>query len=576
MNKKLIGYAIVLLCVGLLLTPAWASWPEIPADNLAVADRTGDQTVPKIAADSEGGCYVAWYDHASGNYDVYLQHLSTNGEELWPHNGILVSGHPQDTWLCDWDLTVDGDDNAIVVFPDIRTGGDWDIYAYKISPTGLQLWGEDGIALTDNTGSEYSPMVAVATDGDAVVVWSDMPQSGDGKIVMQRISPAGALRLPANGLIVGGEVNESPGFCDLVASEDGDVIVTWERDLSYYMSPSHIWADRFDENGLSVWGTPQIIYDLNPLPMGYAHEIQSDGGGGAVILWHVYQGGYYQSRVQHLDADGNQLLTASGLQVTTAPGMHHISPTMAVGPAGDIFVFWDERNGGQSQWGLYGQRITTDGLLDWGSRGQMFLPTDTLYKSHYRALPTTDGAMVFWIDDPGSDRIRAFRVDGDGIFVWAPTPIAVSTAPGDKWRLPVAQAPNGQALLVWEDDRSGSSDIFGMRVNLDGSLGGDGTPVDDRPVDVKRLELSSCFPNPFNPTTTIRFSLPHDSFADLAVYDMTGRRVKTLVNRELAAGHHELIWDGTDARGQCVASGVYFSRIEADGQIMSRRMVLLK
>lgn len=90
------------------------------------------------------------------------------------------------------------------------------------------------------------------------------------------------------------------------------------------------------------------------------------------------------------------------------------------------------------------------------------------------------------------------------------------------------------------------------------------------------LALGTNYPNPFDPETKIRFALPHAGRVELAVYDISGRRVATLVSDELEAGRHEVGWQGRDADGRRVASGVYFSRLEADGRVLTRKMLLLR
>ncbi|MCK4679960.1 T9SS type A sorting domain-containing protein, partial [bacterium] len=83
-------------------------------------------------------------------------------------------------------------------------------------------------------------------------------------------------------------------------------------------------------------------------------------------------------------------------------------------------------------------------------------------------------------------------------------------------------------------------------------------------------------PNPFNPVTKIAFSMPATAEAKLAVFDIAGRRVTTLVDREVEAGRHEVVWNGTNEAGEPVASGVYFSRLTAMGEEHTAKMVLLK
>jgi hypothetical protein len=91
-----------------------------------------------------------------------------------------------------------------------------------------------------------------------------------------------------------------------------------------------------------------------------------------------------------------------------------------------------------------------------------------------------------------------------------------------------------------------------------------------------RFSLNQNYPNPFNPTTMISFSIPVKGQADLSVYDLLGRRVKTLVSGELPAGQHNIVWDGRDEAGHDVASGVYLYKLEASGVTDAHRMTLLR
>jgi len=83
-------------------------------------------------------------------------------------------------------------------------------------------------------------------------------------------------------------------------------------------------------------------------------------------------------------------------------------------------------------------------------------------------------------------------------------------------------------------------------------------------------------PNPFNPTTVIRFDLARDGPVALKVYAVDGRQVATLVNEALPAGTHQRTWDGTDRNGRRVASGVYFCQIVAGTYRQTQRMALVK
>jgi len=88
--------------------------------------------------------------------------------------------------------------------------------------------------------------------------------------------------------------------------------------------------------------------------------------------------------------------------------------------------------------------------------------------------------------------------------------------------------------------------------------------------------LSQNFPNPFNPTTQIRFTLPQMTKVELKVYDILGREVKTLLTGEQPAGMHTIEWDGRNNYGTQVSSGVYIYRLNAGKYVQSKKMLMLK
>ncbi|MGB2990078.1 MAG: FG-GAP-like repeat-containing protein [Candidatus Zixiibacteriota bacterium] len=92
----------------------------------------------------------------------------------------------------------------------------------------------------------------------------------------------------------------------------------------------------------------------------------------------------------------------------------------------------------------------------------------------------------------------------------------------------------------------------------------------------QRFSLSQNYPNPFNPRTSIRFALPQDAHVSLTVYNVLGQKVVTLVDEEQPAGYETVWWDGKDATGDEVSSGIYFYRLEADEFLEVKKMLLVK
>jgi hypothetical protein len=124
------------------------------------------------------------------------------------------------------------------------------------------------------------------------------------------------------------------------------------------------------------------------------------------------------------------------------------------------------------------------------------------------------------------------------------------------------------------------ANLYNINLYGDPSLRVAGYPtgVEDEHADSGAVTLSllPAYPNPFNPRTSIRFSLAEAGPAQLTVYNIAGRRVATLLDRNLTAGEHSLEWDGRGSGDETLASGVYFLSLTAGGTRQSCRVTLLK
>jgi hypothetical protein len=127
------------------------------------------------------------------------------------------------------------------------------------------------------------------------------------------------------------------------------------------------------------------------------------------------------------------------------------------------------------------------------------------------------------------------------------------------WRIPGDLPPADQEVI-----------IDGFTFVPEGGTTGAEPPASSR------NSLGAAYPNPFNPNTTIRYSLEKGDFTELTVYDVAGRRIRSLESGFAPAGYHEVSWNGLDDNGRPAASGVYFYRISSGDFKETRKMVLLK
>lgn len=199
----------------------------------------------------------------------------------------------------------------------------------------------------------------------------------------------------------------------------------------------------------------------------------------------------------------------------------------------------------------------------------------------------------------------AISEDYEGVLVRVNAPlVSRGVYPCDEtvcfFEVPVGAAiSGGDSVVINDSDRDGYGPVtlsvgqalnwvqgpmhfdFGTRrilPRLTSDIGIPGiTGVDEGTVNIPvRTRLDQNLPNPFNPMTRITFGLAKDATASLVVYDLTGRAIRTLVDGSLKAGEHTRFWDGRDADGNSVASGVYFYKLDADSFNQTRKMVLLK
>jgi hypothetical protein len=148
-------------------------------------------------------------------------------------------------------------------------------------------------------------------------------------------------------------------------------------------------------------------------------------------------------------------------------------------------------------------------------------------------------------------------------------PLAI--APGDTGRVALAlvAGESSAALLANADAAQSRFDqLWGSALAVAPGGAAAAAPL--------RLALAAGSPNPFGPRTALAYELPHRGPALLAVYNAAGRHVATLVDELVAAGPHVAAWEGRDGAGRPVASGVYYVRLQAAGEVRTQKLLKVR
>lgn len=468
-----------------------AQWTDNPAANTFVASGAADQVLPKIGAAADGSSWIGWFDNDGSGYKVKVQLLDPSGAPTFP-GGLVVSDQPQQSFLTDWDLMCDSTGAVALVFSDIRDGN-LEVQAYRVLPDGTFAWGPNGVQLSDSVDFNPSPRITETSDGQFVAVWGRSPNGAvPGDIRMQRLTADGQTLLGAGGMaVVGPTGTEKPGFCDVVPSVGGSVIVSWLRNTASFASPRHLYAMRYDVAGSNMWTNPAIVFDLGSLPIGYYPRTISDGSGGAVLAWHASIGDF-NAYAQRITSDGVEVFPHNGASASANAGEFEMSPDVAYDHADDVvWIVYHTRNTNQNRWGTSTQRFDSVGARLLGATGAVIRPLDTFEdRSPEVAYAQGSGEIVAaWFDFPtGSvvdSRVVAVRIAEDGSFVWAVPPsdpaepgfVAASTTLSSRDDLVVALDNCGRVLMAWQDNRNGTADIAAQNINRNGTLGED-CPMD--------------------------------------------------------------------------------------------------
>ena len=272
--------------------------------------------------------------------------------------------------------------------------------------------------------------------------------------------------------------------------------------------------------------------------------------------------------------------------------------------------------------------LDEDGIVDsfsvtgdplWSYNWPIYYP-DGSYAFHENYFKTAQNEN--WMVSVWSDGTKAKRFyDGNNAFaVWEATPeiaVIISADNGQTWSQPIllnanetpelaeqipcyiypgdvieiiSNTPNnfrGKVHLFYLDDNDFGSFIQGNGLDNGGNLMYTaldvefpdawipGSSTENEEVPQQQIMMYN-HPNPFNPTTTISFSIPEESEVKLNVYNIKGQKVKTLINEQYSKGSHSIIWNGTDDNGKSVSSGIYFYKFKTGNFEKTKKMILMK
>lgn len=505
-------------------TPGWA------ANGVAVCTQASAQLSPMIVEDTVGGVIVAWEDRRHGTFvqAIYAQRLDSAGNKLWAADGVPIAISSDLIALPK--MLSDGVGGAFFAWEDdrnIATTGP-DIYAQRVDASGAVQWAANGAVVCSASFAQYGADLAWDGSGGIVVTWFDYRTLGPTDVYAQRMNSVGTPVWTANGIPVSAATGNQANP-HIVQSEPGAYIVAWEDRRTFGTTDTDVYAQRITASGAYGYPQPFItsIIDVPSDEGGYV-RVTFTAGDGAVPgeEYEIYNNDYHGGDVVGLvTGNGSPSYTTDVLTVGVgAPNSFYVYSPLGIS---NVVAGTSYDNLAPPAPTLAGQRNGNNVELSWNSTAP-----DIAYYIMQRS-------------DLGSWNVNGLSYIDMG------------------------------APMTELNYRMNAVDIHGnVSNNSNGVTIDAATGIGDTPSIPKALTLLPNSPNPFNGSTALHIGMPKAGDVRLEVYDVAGRRVATRNAGQLAAGWREVSFDGRTDGGQPLASGVYFYRVYAGGEMHTRKMVI--
>jgi hypothetical protein len=478
LSRSLRWISIAFAWLPLTAGVALAAWPHDPTVNVPLAVGSGNRQFHVATADGSGGILVAWEDYRSGTSRIYAQHVLADGTIApgWSANGNEVKSTIPNRALNIPSICSDGAGGAIIAWRENFSIPDRDLYAQRMSASGVQLWGTAGAAIAISTYDQDQPRLVSDGAGNALIVWQeDHTLDGTGiDIYANRIGPNGSNRWGPDGVIICNAANDQLAPA-LTSDGAGGLTTAWTDRRGPNVG---IFAVRRDSSGAlhSGW-TANGTNVANGFTGVSNCAVIGNSTGGALIAWVDDRNGAGTQDVLAASLTGNAFMLGflGGSFVCTAPGTQS-APLLAPDGADGAFVTWADNRTGSSD--VYAQHLTSSAAIanGWPAVG-VGLPVFTAAQLQIPYGIVSDGAggcIISMFDNSliRGDIYAAHLTASGGIAEGWNAQVPVCTAIADQASSICVSDGAAGAILAWMDQRNGNAyDLYAQRIEKWGRLG---------------------------------------------------------------------------------------------------------
>lgn len=542
-----------------------------------------------------------WQLIKNGRSHLRYQCLDQSGNILLPGVGVDIRSGMQ-SYINDFKM-IGNDNSGYYLWEDYRYS-EKRIFAQRVSTEGEVYFDEFGIALTDTSFSHQNDFVVKPLpEGGIAAAWSEQKENEEFlRVRWQILHPDGTV-FAQNAVDITNDVvnNQTKPKIEIV---DGNIIVVWLENyqikIQKLVNGNPVWGsngsvlidngdtgfatmtgnyiyfeyldetyfNRIDENGSisADWPFPGVTLPEFTPHIKTWNEFNDD----LVYTWRDSYSGLEDYGFQILTSEGEYVFPGYGINLLTNVDFYNYNFLFD----GYINLFYQAETG----YNILMNRYDLQGQTIWNG-STCFIENNNSF-NRLGSVKIGDKFLVIWCTNIENSHCTYLMqlIGEDG------TPLP-TTLTGEEYKVfsshrdyQVAVASDTDAAILFErgytvgsDSEFFSSGLVAYLINVDEITG-----ITDKTIEANNVYLTN-YPNPFNPSTEISFTLTSESTetAEIEIYNIKGQKVKQLFKGQLPTGKHSFVWNGTDGNDKPVSSGVYLYKLNVNNKIQAVRKCLL-
>ncbi len=459
-------FIILLLIIIHRLIFAQIQWQEngVPVRQGENIDWSGTSV-----STTDGNLVCVWSDTRNGDRGIFAQKISPDGVHLWGDEGIEVNDAEK---IQDYPYAVSVENNAVIVaWVDFRYENAGDIFAQKLDADGILLWDADGVPLCLVEDMQFSLNIVTDENGGAFVIWIDNRNIGGFDIYGTHTLSSGDIAagwdVNGNAIASGGGDQKQHTLCE---DGTGGAIVAWD----YQASPTEgdIYVQRIAANGVLLWGANGILLcgapDVQETP-----KMTPDGTGNFIITWRDKRNeNFGDIYAQRIDLNGD-LLWGDDIEICVENGIQ-TNPEITQSFDQDAIVVWEDGRNDPMFRDIYTQKVDIDGNLIWQPEGNPIC-IENYHQLNPRLIGNNaGGCWIVWDDgrEQGYPHVDIYvqKVTADGTILLEENGMSVCSDENYQGQPSVNNSINDDIYISWEDRRTGSMSIYSQVLNYDGII----------------------------------------------------------------------------------------------------------